>query len=43
MIEEELDATAAVDPLLDNYTPEQLKAGIILFATIPILLVYPFL
>ena len=42
VIEEELDATADMDPLLENYTPEQLKSGIILFATVPILLVYPF-
>lgn len=43
VIEEELDATAAIDPLLDNYTPEQLKSAIILFATLPILIVYPFI
>jgi ABC-type glycerol-3-phosphate transport system permease component len=43
VIEEELDATAAIDPLLENYTPEQMKAAIILFATIPILIVYPFI
>ncbi|SDO37578.1 putative aldouronate transport system permease protein [Paenibacillus sp. yr247] len=29
------------DSLLSAFTPEQMKAGIILFATIPILLVYP--
>jgi len=43
VIEEELDATAVTDPLLDNYTPEQLKSAIILFATLPILIVYPFI
>ena len=43
VIEEELDATAVTDPLLDSYTPEQLKAAIILFATAPILAVYPFI
>ena len=43
VIEEELDATAAIDPLLDSYTPEQLKSAIILFATLPILIVYPFI
>ena len=31
------------DPALMNYTPEQIKAGIILFATFPILIVYPFI
>ena len=31
------------DPALMNYTPEQIKAGIILFATFPILAVYPFI
>lgn len=31
------------DSLVLFYSPEQLKAGVVLFATIPILLVYPFL
>ncbi|KQX48826.1 MULTISPECIES: carbohydrate ABC transporter permease [unclassified Paenibacillus] len=40
-----MDGSSGVesDSLVLFYSPEQLKAGIVLFATIPILIVYPFL
>lgn len=42
VIENKAGRTPAAADLM-FYTPEQMKAGIILFGTIPILLVYPFL
>jgi putative aldouronate transport system permease protein len=44
VINDELSTmTTGTDPLLDNYTPEQMKSAIILFAMAPIVAVYPFL
>ncbi len=45
VIEDELASISQQgdDPALLNTTPEQLKAAVILFATMPILIVYPFI
>jgi ABC-type glycerol-3-phosphate transport system permease component len=44
VIEDEITAqTQGEDAALLNYTPEQLKMAIIVFATVPILVVYPYL
>ena len=43
VLQDELIAETSSDSHVEHYTPEQLKAAVILFATAPIIIVYPFI